>query len=462
MSPSTSPAIVVAMLDIYELGMPPESAPNRYGKENAEFIRNVICEKYPVDMSRIYITGFSIGAFVTADTAAADAGLFAAAAPLAYPGNGYMQIFPYEDYGTDADALDLPVLYLCGRNDRGNTMVNPQGGSDRVLAIQLFFNQLFTFNEMYDQKLDLMDFDYDLYPGENDAKTDRNTGLVTGGYDFWDGTAAQYITQNLDFTAYPFYGYDMSAIPNTTQQTYTTPEGIEYIKNVFYNDAGQPMLEHLVMGDMGHYLYTRYARLIWDDLFSKYSRDPDTGELTYYGATVTGSNDTITAAEADGVSIDVTYNGTEAASSVRVQLDSTLDIINVTSDYRFEYNPDNGKIVVYNADFADGTTLFTVEVDTSDAAPGTYKMGIEIIEVTGEDALAIDVRGVGGTVTVKPVKGDVNGDGFVNNADLIMIARYLVDLVNFNTQQKNIADYNDDGKVNSTDLVLIARAIVEK
>lgn len=292
--------IVVAPKDIYELGMPPESAPTRYGKENADFIRNVICEKYPVDMSRIYIAGFSIGAFVTADTSAADPGLFAAAAPMAYPGDGFMQIWPYEDYGSDPEKYDMPLMYMCGHNDRGNTMVNPQTDSDsetganswtstapRVMATQLMFNQVLTFNEMTDQLIDLEDFDYDLYPGENDAKTDKETGEIVGGYDFWDGTAAQYITQNLDFDAYPFYGFDVEGTPNAERDVLTTPEGIEYERNRYYNEEGWNMLEFLVMGDMGHNHYNRYAQIIWNDLFSHYSRDPETGVLSYDGVSAT-------------------------------------------------------------------------------------------------------------------------------------------------------------------------------
>lgn len=284
-------AIVVAPRDNYEAGFPPESAANRYGKENAEFIRNVICEKYPVDMSRIYCAGFSIGGFTVAETVAADPSLFAGAAAEAYPADGYLEIFPYDEYGGDADAeaYDIPFVYHAGMNDGGNSMKHPTDSSaSKVLSAQLFFNQILKFNNMEDQMIDLVDFDYDWFPGENDPKTDKTTGEVTGGYDFWDGTAAQYICQNLDFDKYPYYGYDFTAIPNTVQTTETTPEGIEYTKNVWYNDEGMPMLQHMVMGDMGHNHYTRYAKIIWDDIFSHYSRDTETGALIYADAVSSG------------------------------------------------------------------------------------------------------------------------------------------------------------------------------
>lgn len=55
----------------------------------------------------------------------------------------------------------------------------------------------------------------------------------------------------------------------------------------------------------------------------------------------------------------------------------------------------------------------------------------------------------------------MDGDYELTNADLIMIARYLVDLEKFDERQMELADFNDDGKMNNTDLVMIARALVK-
>ena len=78
------------------------------------------------------------------------------------------------------------------------------------------------------------------------------------------------------------------------------------------------------------------------------------------------------------------------------------------------------------------------------------------------DGMLIDAVAIDGAVIVDnnyPI-GDVTQDGQVTNADLIMIARYLVGLVDFNAKQKVAADFNVDGLINNTDLVLIARYIV--
>ena len=52
--------------------------------------------------------------------------------------------------------------------------------------------------------------------------------------------------------------------------------------------------------------------------------------------------------------------------------------------------------------------------------------------------------------------GDVDADGEVGNSDLILIARYLVNLVDFDDNQFTAADMNEDGKVDNSDLITVA------
>jgi hypothetical protein len=58
------------------------------------------------------------------------------------------------------------------------------------------------------------------------------------------------------------------------------------------------------------------------------------------------------------------------------------------------------------------------------------------------------------------LKGDVDFDGDVDNADLILIARHLVNIITLNERQLKVADMNDDGTVNNADLILHARFLV--
>ena len=70
-----------------------------------------------------------------------------------------------------------------------------------------------------------------------------------------------------------------------------------------------------------------------------------------------------------------------------------------------------------------------------------------------------------GSITVNAaVKGDVNGDGHIDNTDLVNIARYVVGLTSgaIKTAVEKNADMNGDGHVDNTDLVTVARIIVEQ
>ena len=183
------------------------------------------------------------------------------------------------------------------------------------------------------------------------------------------------------------------------------------------------------------------------------------GALLIEGGKVEADN-----TETDTVEVPVCYTGDETVTSVRVQLSSELPIVGVTSSYEtFAYNPENGKVVVSHPDGV-SDVLFTVTLDISDESlkAGKYPVDIEIIEVTDDTGAVISAAAADGEVdlTVAVILGDVNQDGIVDNRDLIMIARYLVDLVSFSYDQKLLADFNQDGSINNTDLVLISRSLV--
>ena len=129
---------------------------------------------------------------------------------------------------------------------------------------------------------------------------------------------------------------------------------------------------------------------------------------------------------------------------------------------------DGYKMIVYTEDgslISGDAVLFTVTIDLTDTelADGKYALDLTHIDSTVEDAsqqaspLAKD-----GFLIIDndyPL-GDVNKDFNVDNADLIMIARYLVDLVKFDAKQRTLADYDQNGEINNIDLVKIAKALV--
>ena len=58
---------------------------------------------------------------------------------------------------------------------------------------------------------------------------------------------------------------------------------------------------------------------------------------------------------------------------------------------------------------------------------------------------------------VNIVRGDVNGDGIVNSADLLKIVRHLKNLATLTTVNWTSADCNEDQKINSADLLKIVK-----
>jgi hypothetical protein len=162
--------------------------------------------------------------------------------------------------------------------------------------------------------------------------------------------------------------------------------------------------------------------------------------------------------------VEVSYNGDAAITTARLTVESALPIAEITSEYDFEYNPANNEIIVYLTDGGEiEGVLFTINYEfDAVVADGEYPVDLEVIEVTGADAEVAFAVAIDGAVIVDnnyPI-GDVSQDGEIDNRDLIMIARYLVGLVEFNEKQMEAADFNEDGIVNNTDLVLIARYIV--
>ncbi len=65
--------------------------------------------------------------------------------------------------------------------------------------------------------------------------------------------------------------------------------------------------------------------------------------------------------------------------------------------------------------------------------------------------------------TLPPVsykKGDVDRNGSVNNADLILIARYVVRLVSFDSEAFKLGDMDNSGTIDNADIIRLARQLV--
>ena len=58
--------------------------------------------------------------------------------------------------------------------------------------------------------------------------------------------------------------------------------------------------------------------------------------------------------------------------------------------------------------------------------------------------------------------GDINADGNVNIADLLLLQKYLLNNTKFTSAQYIAADMDSDGKVNGFDMVLLRQTLLEK
>lgn len=118
--------------------------------------------------------------------------------------------------------------------------------------------------------------------------------------------------------------------------------------------------------------------------------------------------------------------------------------------------------------FTDGTAagagdLFTLTLKVDEnAEAGDYP--VKISYSPANTVNGADVEAAAGSLGVvlggAAVRGDVNADGEITTADVILIARYVIDAYGMTGPQLSAADVTGDGKVTTADVVRLARYIV--
>ena len=189
------------------------------------------------------------------------------------------------------------------------------------------------------------------------------------------------------------------------------------------------------------------------------------------GETVTG--DVIIAVKGNENTVNVTYTGTESLTLLKVQLDSEYPITSIISNYSYTYNPHNGLVLIscYQpggtaasptlAGQGNGTVLFTINYAISSAtANGSYPIDITVLEARRADTQTMPVTALDGSLEVGAILGDVNSDGVVSNADLIMVSQHNTGSRTLTRVEFVRADMNGDGEVTNVDLIMISQIIV--
>ncbi len=95
-----------------------------------------------------------------------------------------------------------------------------------------------------------------------------------------------------------------------------------------------------------------------------------------------------------------------------------------------------------------------IEHEFHDTVEGASWIVSSLNEIAAADAFAI-ASSLG--LKKKELKGDVNGNGRVDNIDAAQILRYDAGIIELSEEQKKQADYNGDGEVNNIDAVQILR-----
>lgn len=187
-------------------------------------------DKYPaLDASRVYVTGYSMGAGCTMKAGFYAPQLFAAIVPMSPVASGGTYWHPTEEDLAQFADIDLPMLMTTSGYDLAYTFdnVNEQIG----VSLQEIMNQAFKSNEL--------------------ATVDA-----------------------FDFDAYPMSGFKADKV------TYRVLNN-EY-KNTTWmlNKDGVPMVGLSITEGLIHALYPEYGKIFWN-FVKHYSRDLTTGEIVY-------------------------------------------------------------------------------------------------------------------------------------------------------------------------------------
>lgn len=123
------------------------------------------------------------------------------------------------------------------------------------------------------------------------------------------------------------------------------------------------------------------------------------------------------------------------------------------------------RVLWFNTEAASGDgTLFTLKLKVADnVTSGSYPVSISysaenMITSVGDDEFDAEFEGM---ISGATVVGDINGDGDVTLADVILIAKYKAGLYAISELSRlNAADVNCDGSVTLADAVFLARFII--
>lgn len=144
-----------------------------------------------------------------------------------------------------------------------------------------------------------------------------------------------------------------------------------------------------------------------------------------------------------------------------------VDVVSNIENGTFLYNedPTNPKFIWYdiqNNQFSTDEVIFTMTFKVKqNITLDRYSISLNYEEgnICDENGEIVEVEVSDGSIqTFRILRGDVDGDLSITGADVVMLARYLVDL---ETEVGEGAYVNLDGSIDGRDLIKLARYLVE-
>ena len=227
-------------------------------------------------------------------------------------------------------------------------------------------------------------------------------------------------------------------------------------------DLGNQGCDHFVLGEPR--LYYNQTLITTSDTQLKDNTHNDTGDRSDTLSLLPMSVPSPNIGQQLKLSLKITNGESVAGYQATVQFDDTA--LRYVESRNSDYLPDGaffvppileGNLVKLNAASVAGESkgngpLVTLTFEVIAVKASTLTLSDVLLSNSIGETFAPQIENAEITEPTK-LKGDVNGDGTVNIADLVLVASNLGQI------GANIADVNSDGVVNIADLVLVAGAL---
>ena len=176
-------------------------------------------------------------------------------------------------------------------------------------------------------------------------------------------------------------------------------------------------------------------------------------------------NGIVTAVGAGTATITVTVEATgESASCVFTILGDYNKSIVFGSNSFLNFDSEGYIRIVRPEKNTVSELLYQFENDAENLAftspTGTALSGDDLIGTSSRVEFAVDGEKLDEAIFV--MTGDINGDGYIGNADVSMLSQWLVQTKELSYEQQLAADVNGDGSVDNKDAAVIQRYLVGK